>query len=279
MQKPITKTKKAIDLKPDDLILDWIDDKHKLVDVFPVWNVIWCDCWEVNKGSNSNRLKYAGFKKDGKVQYDMMLGLETDVDYPHSIYCNKPESGRLSPLHLKVNAFNYDMMADVGGRAYNKTNDVEVLVSEGDYRLQTGGMFYKDITEVIQEWSKFAENKNQEAFDIGQYHIDVADYSSEQLLAIVIKDAMSHRFFLSEFPVDECTLCWHEFGRNGIDPKDTIKKYTLKELIYLAVQRYERFVMPEGQDQFKKVLEKAKLGKLTRLEYLQIFNGEDIELV
>ena len=43
--KPLTKIELAKDLCPNDLIVDDIDHKNKIVWVFPVWSVTWCDCW------------------------------------------------------------------------------------------------------------------------------------------------------------------------------------------------------------------------------------------
>lgn len=284
-----TKTIKAEQLKPEDLIVQWIDDKQKTIEVFPVWNVSWCDCWETNKGANTNRKKYAGYRIKGqkKVRYDAMLGLESEIEYPHFYFCNKAYDGkysRLSPVHIKVGAFNIEMMGDIGSRAYNKTQDVEILVDKGDFEVFTenGDYFYKSMEDVIAEWKTYAEQKIQIRFDEGQYGIDVEDYSSEELLAIVVKDAHSWRSWLQEFPANQCTSCWHTFGKHGVKPEDTAKKVSLKTMILNAVELWGRYI-PQLDDkqaieQYNYILNKARKGKLTRLQYMQAFNG-DVELV
>ena len=285
-----TKTIKAEQLKPEDLIVQWIDDKAKKIEVFPVWNVTWCDCWETSKNANANRKKYAGYKKVGqkKVRYDAMLGLETEIDYPHFFYCNKAYDGkysRLSKVHIKVGAFNIEMMGDIGGRAYNKSQKVEILVDSSDYNVTTemGEYFYKDMVEVIKEWQPYAEQKAQARFDDGQYGLDVEDFTSEELLAIVVKDAMSYKFWLAETPANQCTACWHQFGNKGLKPEDTAKKVTLDSMLLSAVELWGRWIPlsehAELETLYNKLLDKARKGRLSRLEYMQAFNGKDIELV
>lgn len=285
-----TKKIKAEQLKPEDLIVQWIDDKTKTVEVFPVWNVTWCDCWETTKNSNANRRKYAGYRKVGqkKIRYDAMLGLDLKIDYPHFYYCNKADDSkysRLSPVHIKVGAFNIEMMGDIGARAYNKSQKVEILVDSSDYDVQTenGDYFYKDMVDVLKEWQPYAEQKAQARFDDGQYGVDVDDFTSEQLFAMVIKDAMSWKVWLGETPANQCTACWHKFGSKGLKPEDTAKKISVKTMILNAVELWGKWVPmiddAEGTRIYNKTLEKARKGKLTRLEYMKVFNGKDIELV
>lgn len=284
-----TKTIKAEQLKPEDLIVQWIDDKNKYVEVFPVWNVTWCDCWETNKNASANRKKYAAYRKVGqkKVRYDAMLGLESEIDYPHFYFCNKAVDGkysRLSPVHIKVGAFNIEMMADIGSRAYNKSQKVEILVDSADYDVQTenGDYFYKDMVDVLKEWQPYAEQKAQARFDDGQYGVDVDDFTSEQLLAIVVKDAMSWKVWLQETPVNQCNACWYKFGIKGLKPQDTAEKVSLKTMILNAVELWGKYVQfvddVDAIELYNKTLDKARKGKLTRLEYMQVFNG-DVELV
>ena len=282
-----TKTIKATELKPGMEIVSWSDDKQKVVEVFPVWSVYWCDCWKTTEGQGERRKKYAAYRKQGqkKIRYDAMIGLGAEIDYPHLFMCSHAHDNKLSDVHIKVQAFNIEMMADIGHRSYNKTNEIEILVDSNDYQVQTenGNYFYRNVADVVVNWMEACNTKDAGAFHDGQYNIDVDDFTPTELLQIVLDDAYSWIVYLSDSPEGQCLVCWNKFGKQGIKPEDTAKKLTVKDMILDAVELWGRWIPQiddaDATELYNKTLEKARKGKLTRLEYLKVFNGTDIELV
>ena len=280
----LTIKKQAIDLQPGDKIVGNIDKKNKVIEIFPVWSVSWCKCWEHDKVKNKYR-HLAKYKKDGKIQYDPFLGIDSGHDFPHSFYCNKPESGRLSPSHIRVAALNYDMMSDIGVRSYNKTNTVEVLLDKGTYKLDTY-MYYLDMAEVIEEWQKPCDEKTSLPFEYAQIHLDnIEKFTSAELMAIIVEDANSNIHYLRQTPDNGCSNCFYKFEIKGIDPYK-VKKITLNQHLVDGLKLHKKFShiddvekQKQLEREFDKVIAQARQGKLSRLEYIQIFNGNDAELI
>jgi len=281
----LTIKKQAIDLKPGDKIVGNVDKKNKVIEIFPVWSVSWCKCWEHDKVKNKYR-HLAKYKKDGKIQYDPFLGIDSGHDFPHSFYCNKPESGYISASHIRVSAFNYDMMADIGQRAYNKTNIVEVLIDKGNYKLDTY-MFYLDMAEVIQEWQNPCDTKASLPFEYAQIHLeDIEKYTSAELMAIVVSDANQHIHYLKQTPDNGCSNCFYKFDINGIDPYADKNQKTEQEHIVYGLQLHKKFSRIDDvkkqkqlEREFDKAIAQARQGKVSRLEYIQIFYGNNAKLV
>ena len=316
--KPLTKIELAKDLCPNDLIVDDIDHENKIVWVFPVWSVTWCDCWYSLDKAYEPKKKLSGYyDSKGKLQYDAWYGdHESEVDPPHSLMC-RFENNYKSKVHIKVQSFSHEFMSDIYHRAYSKTNKVETLQDKMDYTVEAvriGSPLFLDYKDMMDTIADVYEKKHWGWFE--DWFYDVEKMSLAEIQGGLIHDAEHYRNWLSQFPEERCSYCWNKYDKNGIDMWN-LPKLTQSQMVEHAIKmRIKFFPMNIGSlsdmwddegkwkdnkvlvDLFKhfddkahfekyikleyksyeRLLSKAKKGKATKKDYFTTIYGKDVRI-
>ena len=262
--KPTTEYFNAEDLHyPMEIVMD-IDHNKKTVMVFPVWQVTWCDCWSAHDSEKDTvRKDTAGYiNKEGKKVYDEFYALSSNtVDIPHTFYCNKPATGKLSKLHIKVASLDLEFHSSWGTLTYNKSNKVEVLLSEGSYKVQTwplGPELFRNIDHVRDIATKWYNAGNFQYFEDWQ-HID-ENSTLEEAVATCVYDAAQEIQYIQNYPVGKCTACWYNYERKGIDMWESARWFTVSEMVAEAIKFRLKFRHID-YDKAKKLYEDPSFAK------------------
>ncbi len=264
LNKPTTEYINAEDLHyPMEIVMDINHDK-KTVMVYPVWKVTWCDCWSAHDSEKDTvRKDTAGYiNKEGKKVYDEYYALSSNsVRVPHTFYCNKPDTGKLSKLHIKVASLDLEFQQTWGTLTYNKSNKVPVLLNEGSYKVQTwplGPELFRNIDHVRDLTIKWYNEGNFQYFE--EWHNIDEKTTLEEAVSICVYDASQEIQYIQNYPVGKCTTCWYNFERKGIDMWENARWYTVSEMVAEAIKFRLKFRFADT-DKFKKLYEDPSYAK------------------